>query len=393
MRALWTYALAYTVGNLQNTRLLCILTALLGNKSTTPRLVGALNRIPKLDVTYVTLNPEDYVRFPAPRWARATNPWHLQYVARQKVQPHIHDPFDLLLVYSWECVTAFRELGRRIAAAALVDSVPSTIDRQLRRRGMGGWKRSMSHGLHQGSFRRAARDFKIFLSMGSDCADSLAQDYGVPRDRIFITLAPQDLDTWKPAGRVYLPPMRLLFVSNDFTRKGGDFLLRLFYAHLTNHCRLTIASNDASLESRQLPPGVVWLHGRSRDELLQVYQQSDLFLFPTQQDYMPQVLAEALATGLPCMANDVGGIRDLVRDGDTGFLMSPADPPERWASLIEGLVAQPDELSRLSANARRFAEQNLSLAGFDELIAAVITRLRGVETTEQSPPRRPRGLA
>ena len=384
--------MSYTVGNLPNTRMLCILTTLLGNKSTAQRLVGALNRIPKLDVTYVTLNPEDYTRYSVPRWARATNPWHVQHIARQKVQPFLHQPFDLLLVYSWEFVTAFRELGLRMPAAALMDSVPSTINRQLRRRGLGGWKRSISHRLHQGSFRRAARDFEAFLPMGSDCADSLVQDYGISRDSIFITLAPQDLDAWTPSGRVYSPPMRLLFVTNDFARKGGDFLLRLYSAHLTNHCRLTIASNDASLESRRLPPGVVWLHGRSRDELLQVYQQSDLFLFPTEQDYMPQVLAEALATGLPCMANDVGGIRDLVRDGETGFLMSPSDPLELWASRIEGLVGDPSELSRLSANGRRFAEQNLSLARFDELIASVITRLRQAEVTGRSQPHHRRGL-
>ena len=64
------------------------------------------------------------------------------------------------------------------------------------------------------------------------------------------------------------------------------------------------------------------MRGRSRDQLVQIYQQSDVFLFPTQQDYMPQVLAEALSTGLPCIANNVGAIRDLVRDGETGFLMS-----------------------------------------------------------------------
>ncbi|MBV8847524.1 MAG: glycosyltransferase family 4 protein [Bryobacterales bacterium] len=356
-------------------RLLCVLTTLLGNKSTTQRIIDALNKVPNLDTKYVTLAPDDYARYPAPRWARVTNPWHVQYIARKKLQPFVNEQFDLLFVYSWEFVCAFRDLACRMPAAALMDSVPSTIDYQLRERGLGGWKRSLSHQLHHGSFRRAAQHFRLFLPMGSDCADALTQDYGVPLERRFITLAPQDLSTWKPAGRIYAPPMQLLFVANDFSRKGGDFLLRLYSGHLSHTCKLTIASNDASIESRILPAGVTWLRGRTRDELLKVYQQSHLFLFPTQQDYMPQVLAEALATGLPCMANDVGGIRDLVRDGETGFLMSLAAPPGKWADKILSLAENPATLRRLSANARTLAEEGLDLTGFEDLIRAVIDRL------------------
>ena len=362
-------------GGLPNQRLLCILTTLMGNKSTAQRLAGALDKIPHLDITYVSVSPEDYASYAAPAWARATNPWHVQHIARRKAQPVLDQHFDLLLVYSWEFAAAFRDLARRMPSAALMDSIPATIDGQLRQRGFRGWKRWISHNVHHRSFRAAAKDFEVWLAMGSDCAGSLAQDYGIPRDRIFNTLAPQDLKAWKPGGRVYAPPLRLLFVANDFDRKGGDFLLRLYSAHLAGACKLIIASNDPSLQSRTLPAGVTWLRGRNRDELLRVYQQSDLFLFPTVQDYMPQVLAEALATGVPCMANDVGGIRDLVQEGKTGFLMSPHDPPERWAARIEELIARPAGLTCLSENARRFAEENLSLERFEKLIASVITRL------------------
>jgi len=358
-------------------RLLCILTNLLGNKSTTRRIIDALNKIPDLDTKYVTLTPEDYARYPAPMWTRATNPWQVQYIARKKVQPLLNEHFDLLFVHSWEFVVAFRDLARGMPAAALMDSVPSTINYQLRQRGLGGWKRSLAHQFHHGSFRKAAQHFRLFLPMGSDCANALVQDYGLPGDRCFITLAPQDLAIWKPAGRIYAPPMQLLFVANDFARKGGDFLLRLYSEHLSHACKLTLASNDPSLESRSLPSGVTWLRGLSRDELLKVYQQSDLFLFPTQQDYMPQVLAEALATGVPCMANDVGGIRDLIRDGETGFLMPPAAPPGKWADKILSLVENPTALSRLCTNARTFAEEKLQLTRFEDLINSVIERLRG----------------
>ena len=297
-------------------------------------------------------------------------------MAHRKARPFKGRQFDLLLVNSWEHVVAFRHLAHQMPAAAMLDSVPATTNCQLRRRGMGGWRRWLSHQVHHRPFAMAAGEFEVFLPLGSDCATSLQHDYGVSPERCFVTLAPQDLESWKPASRRYAPPMRLLFAGNDFARKGGDFLLRLYSEHLAGAFTLTIASNDSTLSGRQLPPGVEWLRGRNREQLLEVYRANDVFVFPTRQDYMPQVLAEALAAGLPCLASDIGGIRDLVHEGQTGFLMPLDAPAELWAARLHRLAADPVELARLSARARQFAEQKLGLDRFERLIADVIERFR-----------------
>lgn len=152
--------------------------------------------------------------------------------------------------------------------------------------------------------------------------------------------------------------------------------MRLFSEHLAHTCTLTIASNDPALAERQLPPGVQLLRGKNREQLLDVYQQSDIFVFPTLQDYTPEVVAEALAVGLPCLVNDVDGARDLVRDGETGFLISRDAPTHLWAERIQRLATDPGELARMSHRARHFAEEMLSLEHFDKLVANVIDRLR-----------------
>jgi glycosyltransferase involved in cell wall biosynthesis len=359
-----------------NTKALCIFTTLLGNGAMASRLIETLDRLPGLEPTYVRLIVEDYDTFPAPWWARATNPWQAEFIARQKARQVMSQPFDILLVNAWELVVAFRDVARRLPAAAVLDSVPATMDTQLRQRGKGGWKRALANQIHHRSFAAAARDFHLFLPKGSDCAGSLQRDYGVKEDRCFVTLAPQHLNSWKPGTRSYSPPARLLFVGNDFARKGGDFLLRLYAEYLSPACSLTIASNDPLLAKRSLPPGVQWLSGRNRDQLLQVYQDSDIFVFPTQQDFTPEVMAEALAVGLPCIANDIDGIRDLIHDGETGFVMPRDAGAERWASQLRHLVANPAELSRMSRCARTFAEQRLGFDRFEALIKDVIGRLR-----------------
>jgi len=360
---------------MKKTKALCVFTTILGNKATTQRLIDALEGMANVEPTFVLLTAEDYRRYPAPRLARLTDAWESRYIARAKISDMQGGPFDILLVNSWEFVTEFQDLARRLPAAVLMDAVPSTVDFQLRRRGDGGLRRTVATWLNDVPFSRAVKHFEYFLPMGSDCADALQARYQVPAEHMTVTLAPQDLNFWTPGPKSSPDSFRLLFVANDFARKGGEFLLRLYTEHLSTWCSLTIASNDPALENRTLPQGVFLRRGLNREAIRQLYRDSDLFVFPTRQDYMPQVLAEALATGLPCIANDVGGIRDLVRDGETGFLMTCKMPTDAWAKRIEELRADKGRLDLLALGARAFAEQKLDTDAFSKLVARVADRL------------------
>jgi glycosyltransferase involved in cell wall biosynthesis len=358
------------------TKALCIFTEILGNRETTRRCIQILDRLPDLEPTYVILTLDDFVKYRAPWWARMVNSWEARYVMRKKARKVIQEPFDILLVHKWGLMIGFRDLARRMPAAAMMDAVPATMDRAIRSRGVGGWRRWLARKIHDRAFRKAAHSFRFFLPKSSDCAASLEHDYGIDRERCFVTLAPQDLQMWTPGQRSFSPPWRLLFAGNDFARKGGEFLLRLYSEHLAGRCTLTVASNDPSLIGRQLPAGVELVRGATREQMLQVYRDSHIFLFPTLQDFAPQVLAEASATGLPCIAREGDGIRDLVRDGETGFVMPRDASPEEWAAQVQRLLADPAELQRMSGRARQFAEEELNLSRFELLLTDIVERLR-----------------
>jgi glycosyltransferase involved in cell wall biosynthesis len=358
------------------TKVLCVLTSLLGNSAMTKTLVHALDRLPGLDPTYVIVEAEDYAKYPAPWWARLSNPWQAQFMARRKAELVRQQAFDALFVHGWENAIAFEDLAKRMPAAVMMDAVPATMDRQLRLRGLGGWKRWISHEVHHRAFRSAAVHFDYFLPWTSDCAASLQGDYGVAQERCFVTLLPQNLDWWAPPVKSFAPPWKMLFVGNDFERKGGEFLLRLYTGHLADACSLTIVSNDPSIAGRQLPAGVRWIQGATREQVRDAYWNSDLFLFPTRQDFGPLVIAEAAAAGLPALATDVGGIPDLIRSGETGFALPRDASLEQWAARIHGLLADPEALRSMSGRARTFAEETLNLKRFDQLIANVMDRLR-----------------
>ncbi len=93
-----------------------------------------------------------------------------------------------------------------------------------------------------------------------------------------------------------------------------------------------------------------WI-GVSRD-VAPLYQLADALVFPTSYEAFPLVALEAAASGLPIIATPVNGIRELVREGEDGYLIDadPAQIAERLALLSDAATR-----ARLGAAARAAA--------------------------------------
>jgi glycosyltransferase involved in cell wall biosynthesis len=70
----------------------------------------------------------------------------------------------------------------------------------------------------------------------------------------------------------------------------------------------------------------------------------DAFLYTSQWDGMPNVLLEAGASELPIIASDVGGVAELIRHGETGFLARPYDDPEQYRTALLSLLKGQDDI-------------------------------------------------
>lgn len=166
--------------------------------------------------------------------------------------------------------------------------------------------------------RRATR----LYPMSGWVARSLVEDYGVPGGRIDVMPPPVAMGPDRPcSGRSPVPIV--LFVGNDFVRKGGERLCRWVQGALAGSCELHIVSADPRAQVTGL--GIVCHGGVPNETVRKLMAEADVLCLPTRSDMSPQVLAEAAAAGLPCVASDIGGIGDLVLHGDTGLLVPPAD--------------------------------------------------------------------
>ena len=77
------------------------------------------------------------------------------------------------------------------------------------------------------------------------------------------------------------------------------------------------------------------------DAIADVYRQIDVYVMNSLQESFGVAAAEALASGVPVIASDVGGVRALVRSGDTGLLVQSGDP-EGLAAALEEFARYPD---------------------------------------------------
>ncbi len=91
----------------------------------------------------------------------------------------------------------------------------------------------------------------------------------------------------------------------------------------------------------------------------EVLSSMDLFVLPSLKEGLGLALMEAMASGIAVIGTDVGGIKSLIRDGDNGLLVRPADSKGLSRAIVE-LLQNPAKAKSLGANARIFIKQNFS---------------------------------
>jgi glycosyltransferase involved in cell wall biosynthesis len=96
---------------------------------------------------------------------------------------------------------------------------------------------------------------------------------------------------------------------------------------------------------------------------------SDLFLNTSQWEGLPNILLEALASGLPVISSDAGGIGELIRNGETGVLVSPFDDVDQYVRELELLCNNAGVLAELVERGRRLVGERHSWEAFRRAVA------------------------
>ena len=206
---------------------------------------------------------------------------------------------------------------------------------------------------------------------------------GFPAERSRVIPYGVDVDTFSPGPdrsawreRLGIPkdaPL-LLSVGRMATKKGFHILMEalpgILLASEASGAHVVLAGGgdllpDLQREARRFPgrlhlPGPV-LH----DTLPDLYRAADVFVLPAVHDSrgnvdgLPNVILEAMASGLPVVASGISGIPLAVEDGVTGLLV-PEKDPAALAGALRNLLADRELARSMGERGRRKAERELT---------------------------------
>lgn len=219
--------------------------------------------------------------------------------------------------------------------------------------------------------RKTYHDTTFLLPWSQWVKRSLVEHYGVEERKIRVLAPGVDLDVWTTEKKLS-PTIRILFVGNDFMRKGGDMLCRIARREEFQNCEFHLVTNNAT---GVMPPNVV-VHANivaNSPALVHLYRMADLFVLPTRADFFPLAIMEAMAMRLPVVATRIASIDEMVMEGSTGFLI-PSEDEDSVADRMLRLIRNPSLRIEFGERARRKAEQEFNLRRNAEVILETLCR-------------------
>ena len=194
----------------------------------------------------------------------------------------------------------------------------------------------------------------LFVAWSTWAAEGLLSD-GIPAAQVTVLPPGVDLEAWqvgRPSRRD--APVRILFVGGDFERKGGPALLSVAQ-RLRDRCEVDIVTRSTVAAG----PGVRVHRAEPNSAALRhLYAEADLFVLPTRAECFGIATIEAMASGLPVIVSDVGGARDIVVSGETGWLIEPTT--EALTRALDVALGRRDVLRAMGARAREVAEEKFN---------------------------------
>jgi glycosyltransferase involved in cell wall biosynthesis len=185
--------------------------------------------------------------------------------------------------------------------------------------------------------------------------------------RFEISMIPNgvDLELYKAADRDWSFP-RLLSVGRIVHQKGLDLAMHALGGLKELNWEWRIAGDGPQIQVLQslaqelgISDRVVFLGWQSREQMMESYKKSNVFLFPSRHEGMPNALLEAMASGLPVIATCIAGNEELVIDGKTGYLVSSEDI-EALRNVLKTILNNSALRQQMGVASRRRVEENYS---------------------------------
>jgi glycosyltransferase involved in cell wall biosynthesis len=240
----------------------------------------------------------------------------------------------------------------------------------------GNWHTSIFESVVR---RRSIRRAEGLIIASEQEIERVRREYEVPEDRIQQIYNPLAVDRWRMPDRasarerLQIPTSARVAAWHgriSYHPKGIDILLDAWgrvRAHRpdADDRLLMIGTGDdagrlrSEIRSRRLA-GIHWRDEFvvDKSEIREVLAAADVYVFPSRHEGFPVALVEAMASGLPVVATDAPGVREIigVRNGHQVGSLVPVEDADGLASSLEAMFDNIEEARALGRNARLRAE-------------------------------------
>ena len=202
-----------------------------------------------------------------------------------------------------------------------------------------------------------------YIVLPSTFATHTFQAQGIPPQRLIKIPYGVDLTLFRPFEKKD-STFRVLYVGNINFRKGIPYLLEALSGINLPNFEVWLVGGI----SPEIKPVLARYSGRftykgfiPRDKLAEIYSQGSVFLLPSLEEGLALVQAQAMACGLPVIATENSGARDLFSDGREGYIIKAKDPCAIHDSIFS-LYENPELREEMAQNA---FQKVVTLGGWD----------------------------
>jgi glycosyltransferase involved in cell wall biosynthesis len=296
----------------------------------------------------------------------------------------VQDQFDVILCTSALEAMSLIKLHEKIAILIMVN------DDNLVNAGHGFWDKVKIQGFGKSSSRYWHRRLEdevcskagLVITNSDFTLREVVKGYDLPPERVTKLYKAVDLSVFSSdhlSPETELPKvLRLLFLKNDFRRGGLDILIdALAQWPAENAFDLTVAGispQEVATVEKALEKAGPSLRNSSvksllnREEISKLYREHNLFINMARQEALGVSCLEAMASGLPVIASDAGGLPEVLANGEAGFMLPLS--PDALRECLRGIVANPSVLKE-----KRVA-MKLQVAKFSKM--KMISNLNGI---------------
>jgi len=220
------------------------------------------------------------------------------------------------------------------------------------------------HGLEAGYWleARQVRGVRSFLSDNALLPRQRASSFGLSVDQFTPIAYPVELTRKYAGGRAWEAPTRRILWASRFDVEKQPRLVFEIARHMPDvefHMfGRSLLGDDVFTDA----PDNVHLRGAFDGWESLPSEPFDGFLFTSKWEGLPNILLEAMASGLPVVASAVGAVPEAV--GEHGWLVEDVTNPEGYVTALEHLLGDPDEAGRRAARALEVMSQERTLDAF-----------------------------